>query len=97
MSAADDLPEDRATCRHCRRILIGRNYCYGGDAYIPDAKGRPGRRAGVNYYGGFVCCRECDYSAALALEQSMPGHGYSQKSINGPALARVNNNWPEQS
>lgn len=91
----DDI-EDRATCRHCRRVLIGRNYCYGGAAYIPDAQGRPGRRAPSNYYGGYVCNRECDYRAALTLEQSMPGHGYNQKSISGEPLRRVNSNWPEQ-
>ena len=92
----NELIEDPATCRHCGRILIGREYCRGGDAYIPNAHGRPGRRAPVNYYGGYVCSRRCDYEAALALEQSMPGHGYSQKSIDGPALQRVNSNWPER-
>lgn len=88
--------EDRATCRHCSRVLIGRNYCYGGAAYIPDANGRPGRRAPANYYGGYVCSRDCDYRAALTLEQSMPGHGHGQKSISGDPLRRVNSNWPEQ-
>ena len=88
--------EDQATCRHCRRPLIGRDYRFGGRAGIPDAQGRYLRDAPVNYYGGFVCSRSCDYRAALALEQSMPGHGYGQTSINGPALDRVNSNWGDE-
>ena len=87
---------EKAICRHCYRELIGRNYCYGGDAYIPNRDGSRGRRAPVNYYGGFVCSRECDFRAALALEQSMPGHGYSQKTLNGPAMDRINSSWGDQ-
>lgn len=85
--------QEKATCRHCRKILIGKAYHLGGDAYIPNANGGLGRRAPVNYYGGFVCSEGCDYGAALALEQSMPGHGWSQKSISGAPLERVRSNW----
>ena len=87
--------EDQATCRHCGRKLIGRNYCFGGRAYIPNAQGNAGKQAPVNYYGGYVCSRLCDYNASLDLEQSMPGHGFSQKRIDGPALDRVKSNWGE--
>jgi len=96
MSTPQHVKDSQATCRHCSRVLIGRAYQYGGAAYIPNAQGRAGRRAPVNYYGGYVCSRSCDYRAALALEQDMPGHGYSQKSISGAPLDRVNSNWPEQ-
>lgn len=89
--------EDLATCRGCGRVLLGRNYCFGGAAFIPDANGRPGRQAPVNYYGGYVCSRDCDYRSALELEQSMPGHGFSQKHIDGPALQRVKANWDRES
>lgn len=90
--------KDQATCRGCGRVLIGRNYCYGGDAYVPRPDGsNSGRRAKVNYYGGFVCSRDCDYRSALELEQSMPGHGYSQRSLspNSPAAQRVESNWKD--
>lgn len=96
MDAAIDI-EDRATCRNCSRVLIGRNYCYGGRAGIPGADGRYLREAPTNYYGGFVCSRSCDYRACLDLERSMPGHSWSQQSIDGRALAAVNSNWPEAS
>lgn len=87
--------EDRATCRNCGRVLLGRNYCYGGRAGIPDADGRYLRDAPRNYYGGYVCSRSCDYRACLDLERSMPGHGWGQQSIGGQALACVNSNWKE--
>lgn len=87
------MNQETATCRHCGRALIGKAYCYGGAAYIPNAVGVAGRRAPVNYYGGFVCSERCDYQAALELEQSMPGHGWSQRRIDGPALERVRSNW----
>ena len=82
-----------ATCRHCRRLLVGKAYYLGGCAYIPDAQGRPGKRAPVNYYGGFVCSEQCDRATALELERSMPGHGYSQKSLGSDAARRVASNW----
>jgi len=90
--------KDEATCRGCNRKLFGRNYCYGGDAYIPRPDGTPGPRAKINYYGGYVCSRSCDYKSSLKLEQSMPGHGYSQRSLspNSPAAQRVEANWGER-
>ena len=87
------MPTDQATCRHCGKLLLGKDYCLGGAAYIPDADGRPGKRAPSNYYGGYVCSRDCDYQAALALERSMPGHGYSQKSPGSDAMRRIESNW----
>lgn len=84
---------EQATCRHCSKVLIGRNYCFGGVAYIPDAHGRPGKRAPINYYGGYVCSEQCDRATSLELEQSMPGHGRSQKRLGSDAERRVNSNW----
>lgn len=94
-AAAKRKIDEQATCRHCRRVLIGKAYHLGGAAYIPNAKGGIGRRAPVNYYGGFVCSEGCDYQAALALEQSMPGHGWHQKTISGAPLERVRANWKD--
>lgn len=78
-----------AECRGCKLRLRGRSYCYGGDAYHP----RTGERAKVNFYGGFVCSRECDYRASLELERTMPGHGYEQRILSGSALRSVILNW----
>ena len=86
---------EHATCRHCGKVLIGKNYCFGGAAHIPNAQGGLGARAPINYYGGYVCSRSCDYRASLSLEESMPGHA-GQRNLNGPAMERVNSNWGEQ-
>jgi len=80
-----------ATCRWCRIPLRGRPYCYGGRAYHP----RTGEECRVNYYGGFVCSRSCDFKASLELEQTMPGHGYEQKTLGRDAADSLKRNWPE--
>lgn len=84
---------EQAECRHCRKPLIGKDYCLGGAAYVPDAQGRPGKRAPSSYYGGYVCSEQCDRATALELEQSMPGHGWSQKRLGPDAERRVISNW----
>ena len=84
--------EETAKCRHCGTPLRGKPYHLGGGAYLPLPKGG---RAPVNYYGGYVCSRSCDYRACLALEQSMPGHGSGQRQPGREAMARINSNWPE--
>ena len=75
-----------AYCRGCRRPLDGDDYCYGGRAYVPHGPNadlnRPRVEAKANHYGGFVCSYGCDRRAALELERSMPGHGYSQRRLS---------------
>lgn len=86
--------DERATCRGCNRVLIGRNYFFGGQAYIPRANGAAGENARVNYFGGWVCSRECDYRSSLELEGSMPGHqGQRTLSPNSPAARSIERNW----
>lgn len=85
--------DDQAVCRGCGRHLDGSPYFKGGRAFLP---GGGYREAKVNHYGGWVCSRECDVRAALALEQSMPGHGVQQTRIGQAARERVNRNWPEE-
>jgi ribosomal protein L34E len=80
-----------ATCRNCEKTLEGKPYYMGGVAYLPK-----GRRAPVNYYGGYVCSRRCDHAASLALEQSMPGHGYGQQKLGQEAQRSLENNWPDE-
>lgn len=86
-----------AACRHCRRPLFGKDYCYGGRAWVPDTNSNfTYNEAKKNYYGGFVCSRSCDFRASLALEQSMPGHGMSQKSLGQSAQRSLEANWDHQ-
>lgn len=84
--------DDKAVCRGCGLVLRGEPYWAGKPAYHPDT----GVQVKVNYYGGFVCSRNCDIKASLELEQSMPGHGFSQKRIGPEAQRRVDHNWPER-
>lgn len=81
---------DKAVCRNCGKELRGEPYHKGGSAYLPLPKGG---RAPVNYYGGYVCSRQCDYRTSLELEQSMPGHSWSQKNLGLEAQASVDSNW----
>jgi hypothetical protein len=81
--------EEAAKCRHCRKQLIGKPYHLGGGALHPITK----ERVKVNYYGGYVCSESCDYRASMELEQSMPGHGYSQKSLSCYAQSHYKQNW----
>lgn len=80
-----------AECRHCGVKLIGKPYSMGGNAYLPPERGS--WQARVNHYGGFVCSERCDYEAALSLEQSMPGHGMRQKTLNPRLAAKIRANW----
>jgi len=88
------MSDEVATCRNCGKELRGKPYYMGGRAYLPLPKGG---QAPVNFYGGYVCSRQCDYRASLALEQSMPGHnGQERLGTGSEALRRVNANWPEE-
>lgn len=82
-----------AICRGCGLPLIGQPYHMGGSAYHP----RTRARCPSNFYGGYVCSRECDHRASLELERSMPGHGDSQMSIGSLARESLNRNWPRLS
>lgn len=84
--------EEVATCRGCGMALKGKPYHLGGQAYHP----RTGARCKINYYGGFVCSRECDFRSSLALEQSMPGHGFEQKTLGMCAKESLKRNWPNE-
>lgn len=85
------MTDETAICRNCNKELMGKPYHLGGAAYI--------RRDGfltqvpVNFYGGFVCSRNCDIEVCLAVERTMPGHNGSQKTPSQPALTKVNKNW----
>lgn len=85
--------EEAAECCWCRTKLRGQPYHKGGIAYLPLPKGG---RAPVNYYGGYVCSRSCDYRASLDLEQSMPGHGFSQQKPGREAMVRIESNWGDE-
>jgi hypothetical protein len=83
--------EEPARCRWCRAVLHGRAYQFGGPAFLKLG----GKEAPVNYYGGYVCSRSCDYRACLELEGSMPGHG-GQTRPGTEAMRSIEANWPEQ-
>ena len=85
----------QAVCRGCGRRLNGSPYFKGGRAYVPRQDGSNGQEAKVNYYGGWVCSRGCDHRASLELEQSMPGHGWSQKQVGSEAARRIKANCGE--
>lgn len=76
--------ENREECRYCGTLLIGK-YPY---AYNPKNK----KDAKWNFYGGFVCCEDCDIKACLQQKSSMPGAGIA-KSLSSSERSQVNRNW----
>ncbi len=78
-----------AECCNCGRKLKGLPY-YMGKGYATHPV--TGKDCKVNYYGGFVCSRSCDYRASLSLEQSMPGHK-GQTVLRGDVARSVEANW----
>lgn len=84
--------KDPAVCRGCSRVLLGKAYHLGGSAYLP---GPDLKNAKVNFYGGFVCSRQCDFNASLEQEQSMPGHTSGQKRLGCFAAEHLEKNWRE--
>lgn len=86
---------DIAQCRGCGRELDGRDYRFGGEAFVPNMPNKrgPRERAKVNFYGGFVCSRECDWRASLRHEQSMPGHYTNQTRLGCSSMESFNRNW----
>jgi hypothetical protein len=85
------MSEEQATCRGCGRVLRGKPYHMGGDAYIPET----GERARKNFYGGYVCSPGCDRRSSLELEQSMPGHDHSQRRLGCFAAKSFRDNWEQ--
>lgn len=83
------MSEQTAKCRGCGRALSGKPYHLGGSAYHPDTK----ERCRHNFYGGFVCSRECDIRACLELERSMPGHDGRQRQPGQFAMDQIDRNW----
>lgn len=81
--------DEQATCRGCGRALKGHAYWTGKLAYIPETN----EQARANFYGGWVCSRDCDVRASLELEQTMPGHGYGQQTPGCFAMERIRRNW----
>lgn len=81
--------EDKAHCRGCKKELAGNPYYAGGYAYDPVTR----ESAKTCFYGGWVCSRECDLSACLSLERTMPGHGYGQREPGQLAMQVINRNW----
>ena len=63
--------DTQAVCRGCGKLLNGNPFWKGGSAYDPQTR----ERAKANFYGGWVCSRQCDYKAAMEQERSMPGCG----------------------
>lgn len=85
--------DEVATCRGCRRILNGKPYYMGGAAYHPETK----ERCPSNWYGGFVCSRQCDVRASEELEFSMPGcRWYPGAQLSSCAAESIRRNWDEQ-
>jgi len=80
---------ETAVCRGCRKVLRGKSYHMGWPAYDP----RTGERCKVNFYGGFVCSEACDRRVSLELEQTMPGHGYTQTRLSPYAAESLKQNW----
>lgn len=81
--------KETAVCRGCGKELVGKPYRFGGGAYMPKTM----ERVPVNFYGGYVCSRSCDFNASLELERTMPGHLGSKQSISQPAMQQLNKNW----
>lgn len=81
------IKQEEIKCRNCRKDLAGSTKSM--YAYNPITK----EPAKWNFYGGWVCSRQCDIQACKELESSMPGAGFC-KHISSPAQRQVNINWP---
>ena len=80
-----------ATCRGCGMILRGRAYWFGGQACHP----KTGEQCRINYYGGFVCSKTCDWNASMRMATSMPGARGKATTLDTFALEGYRRNWPE--
>lgn len=81
----------QSICRGCRKTLNG-DGSQGSSVSDPDTR----EAAKWNYYGGWVCSRQCDYNSSLRLEQSMPGHiGQTRLSLGSASYNAVERNWKQ--
>lgn len=80
---------ETATCRGCGKVLNGKPYYMGGQAFDPIT----GKQCPANHYGGFVCSEDCDRRATLELESSMPGCA-GQKTPSCWSARTLRYNWP---
>ena len=80
-----------ARCRGCGRELKGKPYYTGGLAYIPETN----ERARVNFYGGWVCSRQCDEKVCFEMGSSFPGAG-PLKRLTGDVYRSVKDNWIDE-
>lgn len=84
--------DTQAVCRGCGRVMEGKPYHLGGSAHFTDARGRR-QTAKSCHYGGYVCSESCDRRACLALEQTMPGHGFDQQRLDGNLDSVITRRW----
>lgn len=82
------MDKEHAVCRGCEKPLDGPPYYRGKPAFLPD-----GKQAKVNFYGGFVCSRDCDYIASKKLESSMPPGAGLFYSLSMCAKQSIKDNW----
>ena len=75
-------------CRGCGKELA---CSFNVNVYNPDT----GEQAKQNFYGGFVCCRQCDVDACLRMSSSMPGAGIA-RHLNTMEREYVERNWREE-
>jgi hypothetical protein len=85
------MSEEVAVCRGCGGVLKGSPYANGGYAYHPVT----GDQCKSNFYGGWVCSRNCDFRASLELERTMPGHSGDQQRLGCFAQEALSRNWPD--
>ena len=81
---------EKAGCRNCGKIFIGKPYYKGGHAYDPKTM----ERMPANFYGGFVCSRNCDVKVCLNMSSSMPGAGKAY-FLNSLERQHVEHNWSQ--
>ena len=84
------MSDEKAKCRGCGKELDGKPYSAGGYAFDPQTR----EKAQACFYGGYVCSRNCDIRACLALERTMPGHEGGQREPGQLAMKQVRSNWP---
>lgn len=77
-----------AVCRGCGKVLVGKPYHLGGQAFDPDTK----EWCRVNHYGGYVCSEHCDRRICLEMESNMPGAGPA-RFVSCFAAKTLQNNW----
>lgn len=87
--------DTQAVCRGCGQHLGGSPYWKGGTAFVKRADGGYKHAAKANHFGGWVCSESCDRRAYLQQEQSMPGHGFGQRSIDPNTSREISRKWED--